>query len=114
MPVRIHNDEAFWQTLRQEWETTDVGFIALARKHGISSVTTVKRRQAKEGWSKDQEVIAARRSLANAVLDHRAIEGNAQRWPVDRDDDRSSQGYRGIAPRCARAAVGDPWRCVRS
>jgi hypothetical protein len=31
------------------------------------------------------------------------------RWPIDRDDDRSSQGgYRAIAPRCARAAVGDP------
>jgi hypothetical protein len=104
MPVRVYNDKAFWQTLRQEWETTDVGFIALARKHGISSVTTVKRRQAKEGWSKDQEVIAARRSLANAVLDHTASRATPTRWPIDRDDDRSNQGYPAIAPPPMRAS----------
>lgn len=41
-----------WEKIRNEWETTDITFKALAKKYGIAE-GTVKSRRSREKWSKD-------------------------------------------------------------
>jgi hypothetical protein len=58
-----------WAAIREEWETTRIGLNELARKHGISSSTTIRRRRTVENWTKNEAVVAS-----EAILDSFAID----------------------------------------
>jgi hypothetical protein len=62
-----------WDEIRREYETTRMGWLALATKYGIASKTTLKRRARAEAWERDEKAIAERQRLADAVHDDTAI-----------------------------------------
>lgn len=41
-----------WEQIRQEWETTNITFKALAEKHGVK-LGTLKSRRSREKWSRE-------------------------------------------------------------
>lgn len=44
-----------WKALREEWQTTNVAFASLARRHGVPT-STISRCANAEGWVRDPEV----------------------------------------------------------
>ncbi|AFE86237.1 putative terminase small subunit [Bacillus phage PBC1] len=41
-----------WNVIKSEWESTDITFVDLAAKHGIS-VNSIRSKKARQGWKKD-------------------------------------------------------------
>jgi len=48
-----------WDAARLDYETTDVGWRALAARYGIKSDNTLRRRATAEGWRRDHLAISA-------------------------------------------------------
>jgi hypothetical protein len=66
--LSTEGQERLWAEMKHEFETTEIGIRELARKFGQKSHTTVLRRQQKEGWRKDPNMIAAN-VATNSVID---------------------------------------------
>jgi hypothetical protein len=67
MANRTINRSLPWDEIRRAWETSEISMAALGSKHGVSSVTTLKRRCTAEGWKRDAGVVAAKPSLADVI-----------------------------------------------
>ena len=61
-----------WQQIREEYETTDATVDGLARKHGLKSANSIRRKIQSDGWKRNQEAIAAHvttRTIGEAAVE---------------------------------------------
>jgi hypothetical protein len=72
------NRDLPWEAIRREWETSLIDMVALARKYGVASTTTLTRRRDSEGWKRNVAVVEARQALADVISDAMAIDGTAE------------------------------------
>ncbi len=62
-----------WKKIRQEWETTDITFVDLAKKHDLKA-STIRSRKNRENWQRNatqQKNVATKKS--NATKKEKAI-----------------------------------------
>ncbi len=59
--------QRLWAEIREEFETTDIGLRALAKKYGIKSHATIKRRVDSENWRRDVPSVAAHIATQNVL-----------------------------------------------
>lgn len=58
-PLKRRASKIDWVAVRREYETTDISRRQLARRWGMASDNSIRRRAAEENWVKDTEAITA-------------------------------------------------------